>query len=331
MMSMYEFKSSISEELTMFMEFCEASYAEQTRRMYLTHMKSLDCYLEANGFEGGYLSDELVDGWISTLHGRDFTISSYITALRCFLRFRIGLGYGGYIPPSRKKTYDYTPYIFSEDEVARIFEIADNYAVRYNNKLPHIQLELPMIIRILCGCGTRLGETLAIKMADVDLERQVITLRATKWDKERFVPVHPHLGDILDKYCRVMGLIGKTDAYIFPRKDFNEPLKQFDIRNRFNLILRLAGISLDGREFRERGPCMHCLRHRFVFKSFKQLESDGVRIDDAVPILSVYLGHFDLTETEKYMKFSAQLFPEEMDKFESFSEGLFPELGEECP
>lgn len=328
-MSTYEFKSSISEELTMFMDFCKASYAEQTCRMYLGHMKSFDRYLDKHGFDGGFLSDELVDGWISSLHGRNFTISSYVTALRCFLRFRHGLGGGGYVPPSRQKTYGYTPYIFSDDEVVRICEIADNYAVRYNNKLPYIQLELPMVIRILCGCGTRLGETLSIKMADVDLDRNVFTMRTTKWDKERFVPMHPHLGYILGKYCRAMGLIGKPDAYIFPRKDYDEPLKQFDMRNRFNLILRLAGISLDGREFQERGPCMHCLRHRFVFKSFRQLEAEGIRVDDAVPILSVYLGHYDLTETEKYMKFSAQLFPEEMDKFESFSEDLFPELGED--
>ena len=329
-MGTYGFKSSMSDDLSMFMDYCQASYAEQTFSMYLGHMKSLDNYLDENGFGGGYLSDELVDGWISSLHGKNFTINGYVTALRCFLRFRHGLGGGGYVPPPRKKTYDYTPYIFSDDEVLRICEIADNYTVKKHNKLPYIQLELPMVIRILCGCGTRLGETISIKMADVDLERNVLTMRTTKWDKERFVPMHSHLGSILEKYCRTMGLIGKSDAYVFPRKDFDEPLEQFDMRNRFNLILRLAGISLEGREFHERGPCMHCLRHRFVFKSFRQLNAEGIRIDDAVPILSVYLGHYDLTETEKYMKFSAQLFPEEMGKFESFSEGLFPELVEDC-
>jgi integrase len=70
---------------------------------------------------------------------------------------------------------------------------------------------------------------------------------------------------------------------------------------------------------------MHCLRHRFVFKAFRQLESLGIRVDDAVPFLSVYLGHYDLSETEKYMKFSATLFPEELEKFDSFSEGFFPD------
>ena len=332
MMKQYEFKSAISDELTMFMEFCEKSYAAQTYRMYRAHMESLDRFLYDNDFDGEFLPAELVDKWIASLQGlKDFSISGYVTALKCFLRFRIGLGKGGYIPPNRKKTYDYTPYIFSDDEVSRICDIADNYEVRYNNRLPYIQLELPMVIRILCGCGTRLGETLSIKVADVDLERHVLTLRATKWDKERLVPMHHNLGDILEKYCMAMGLIGKPEAYLFPRHDFSDHLEQYDMRNRFNLILRLANISLEGRSFQERGPCMHCLRHRFVFRAFRQLEALGIRVDDAVPVLSVYLGHYDLSETEKYMKFSAMLFPEELEKFDSFSEGFFPDPGEVSP
>ena len=329
-MSLCEFKSSISCELMEFMKFCKKSYAVQTCRIYLVHMKSFDQYLYEHGFGGEYIPEDMVDGWIASLHGlRDFTIGGYVNTLRRFLRFREGFGMGGYIPPTRKKTYDYTPYIFSDEEITNICNIADNYEVRCHNRLPYIQFELPMVIRILCGCGTRLGETIAIKMADVDLDRHILTLRTTKWNKERLMPMHHQLGDILEQYCRAMGLIGNPDAYLFPRHSFSDHLEQYDMRNRFNLILRLAGISMEGRSFQERGPCMHCLRHRFVFKSFQQLEAAGIRVDDAVPILSVYLGHYDLTETEKYMKFSAQLFPNEMEKFESFSESFFLDTKED--
>ena len=293
-------------------------------------MMSLDRFLYDRKFDGGYIPNEMVDGWLGSLQDlRDFTIGGYITAFRCFLRFRSGLGKSGYIPPSRRKTYDYTPYIFTDEEIAVICDIADNYEVRYNNKLPYIHLELPMVIRILCGCGTRLGETLALQMEDINLEQQVITLRTTKWNKERIVPMHQTLGEILEKYCRAMGLIGKPNAYLFPRHSLTDHIEQCDMRNRFNLIMRLAGISLEGRAFQERGPCLHCLRHRFVFKSFQQLNTAGVLVNDAVPILSVYLGHYDLTETEKYMKFSAQLFPADLEAFETYSEGFFPDFEEE--
>lgn len=322
-----EFRSALAGELGMFAEHCRASYAEKTSDAYLMRMQSLDEHLLGLGFGGGSLTEEVLDGWIATLRGRrEFTIGGYVTALRAFLRFRAGLGAADYIPPARRRAYDYAPYVFSDDEVARICEIADSYEVASHNRLPYIRLELPMAIRVLCGCGTRLGETLAIKMADVDVARHVITMRAAKGGKERLVPMHRHLGEILERYCAAMGLVGLPDAFLFPRLNLYEPLEQFDMRNRFNTILRLAGIRLEGRTFQERGPCMHCLRHRFVMKAFKQLEASGTRVDDAVPVLSIYLGHYDLTETEKYMKFSAEMFPEEMERFESFSKGLFPDV-----
>ena len=71
---------------------------------------------------------------------------------------------------------------------------------------------------------------------------------------------------------------------------------------------------------------MHCLRHVFVFKSFANAESNGQRIDDAVPYLSIYLGHDSLKETEKYMKFSNEMFPEAMKLFEIYTVQVFPEV-----
>lgn len=324
------YKSCLRDELSMFMEFCKTSYSENTCREYQSRMHSFDDYLVSIDFDNSYLSEDVITGWFSAKKdSRPRTLEGNLTTLRGFLLFRKGLGKQSYIPPARKKTDDYTPYIFSDKEIAEICRIADEYTVFPHNHLPYIQLELPMVIRILCGCGTRLGETLAIRMSDVDFDHDVLTLRTTKWNKERYVPMHPDLGEMLRKYCMAMKLIGKPDACLFPRHDFSEPLEQFDMRNRFNVILKQAGITLEGRTFQERGPCMHCFRHGFVFRAFKQLETDGIRVDDAVPILSVYLGHFDLTETEKYMKFSSQLFPEELARFEDFSDGFFPEFDEE--
>ena len=324
------FQSCLKKEISMYYDFCKESFCSNTCAMYIGHLKSFDRYLCQAGYSGGYIGSEIIDGWLSTLSGfKNFTITGYLTTLRGLLKYLAGHGVSSYIPPTRKKIYDYIPYIFSEEEMERIFDVADNYEVRWNNKIPYIQLEFPMVLRILCGCGTRLVETLNIQMKDVDLEKSVLTMRTTKWNKERFVPMTSQLGDMLNRYCLAMGLIGMPEAYLFPRKSFSEPLTHYDMRNRFNLLLRLAGITLEGRVFQERGPCMHCFRHGFVFRSFKKLESEGIRIDDAVPILSIYLGHFDLTETEKYMKFSSQLFPEELEKYEQYTEGLFPELNME--
>ena len=49
-----------------------------------------------------------------------------------------------------------------------------------------------------------------------------------------------------------------------------------------------------------------------MFHAFKQLETAGYHIDMASPYLSVYCGHESLVESEKYMKFSSELFEEDM-------------------
>lgn len=46
---------------------------------------------------------------------------------------------------------------------------------------------------------------------------------------------------------------------------------------------------------------------------------------DAVPFLSVYLGHAGINETAKYLKFSNELFPESIDSFGRFMSDLLAE------
>ena len=59
-------------------------------------------------------------------------------------------------------------------------------------------------------------------------------------------------------------------------------------------------------------------------------ESEGRHLDDTVPYLSVYLGHDSLNETEKYLKFGNELFPESIDAFGEFMSGLLPEVDYEA-
>ena len=68
------------------------------------------------------------------------------------------------------------------------------------------------------------------------------------------------------------------------------------------------------------------MRHVFAIKSFAQSERRGQHIDDLIPFLSVYLGHEGIYETEKYLKFSNEIFPESIDAFGNFMSGLMPEV-----
>ncbi|MFR7973410.1 MAG: hypothetical protein ACLU8C_13875 [Lacrimispora saccharolytica] len=75
--------------------------------------------------------------------------------------------------------------------------------------------------------------------------------------------------------------------------------------------------------------CLHCFRHYFAIHSFAQAEQNGLPAEDSVPFLSVYLGHHDMDETEKYLKFSGDMFPEYIELFEDFASGVFAEVAYE--
>lgn len=76
----------------------------------------------------------------------------------------------------------------------------------------------------------------------------------------------------------------------------------------------------------KRGQCLHCFRHLFAVKSFTQAERSGRPVDESVPFLSVYLGHFDMDGTEKYLKFGGDMFPEYTEMFETYADGVFQEV-----
>jgi integrase len=134
-----------------------------------------------------------------------------------------------------------------------------------------------------------------------------------------------------------MGITGTPDAFLFPSADPTIPMSIRSVRNKLDVILSNLGIKLsyrhkfklENRKRHERGPCQHCLRHVFVFKSFAQAQRNGKRIDDSVPFLSIYLGHDSLKETEKYLKFSSELFPNALELFEDYAGKVFPEADNE--
>ena len=187
-------------------------------------------------------------------------------------------------------------------------------------------IEFPVIIRLLYSCGLRVGETVKISMPDVDLDNGILRMLNTKGNKHRLVPMSSAMADILTRYCMAMGLYGKNSGWLFPSSRNNEHMSAEAVKSRFSSILSANGIRLENRKKHERGPCLHCFRHVFAFKSFSQAERQGRHLDDSIPFLSIYLGHDGINETAKYLKFSNELFPEAIDTFGDFMSGLLPEV-----
>ena len=48
---------------------------------------------------------------------------------------------------------------------------------------------MPLLFRLLYGCGLRISEALNIEVQDVDLETGVLTILDGKFNKDRLVPM----------------------------------------------------------------------------------------------------------------------------------------------
>jgi integrase len=181
---------------------------------------------------------------------------------------------------------------------------------------------VPMVLRLLIGCGFRISETLALKVENYDEDKQVLHMYETKNCKARDIPLSSSLAEILEMYIARLRHQNPEAIYLFPgntgHPHYN--IKQFAYD--FSKLKSLSGITAETAEH-SRGACVHTLRHYFAITSFKKNIDMIESAESAVPYLSYYLGHEDYRETEKYLKFTGSLFPEMIEAFGSYSNELF--------
>nr|WP_300858471.1 tyrosine-type recombinase/integrase [uncultured Acetatifactor sp.] len=327
---MTEFQSVFKQELAEYLEISQGTISDDTLRSTRRILLSFDSLLvEENA---GRITETAINHWIKGLQqiNAPKTISDKISYLRKFLRCLQYKGYNVFMPACLKTSDSYVPYIFSDGEIQTLLSCADSWANKHTDpKIRRTDMEFCMLLRMLLGCGFRLGEPLAARVKDVNFRNGTILIRHAKNDKQRVVPMDRTLTEMLERYCIAMGIKTELESYLFPAargQEFSVSKGTFELR--FKNLLRETGLYVPERSH-SRGHCLHCFRHYFAIHSFARAEKNGRPTDDAVPFLSVYLGHHDMDETEKYLKFSGDMFPEYTELFEDYAAGVFTEAAYE--
>ena len=323
------FESVFAKEITAFLELRKINVSPRSVAHDRTTLAAMDRYLAKHEYYEKDLTEEILDAWRRTLSGKSKTVREKIIVVRNFVKYLNSIGHHSFLPDSPKVKSDYIPYIYSDEELLLLIQYADKLEVTMPKACsPYLLAKIPMILRILYGCGTRLGETLAMRRKDIDFKAHTIFLRETKFSKERRIPVHETLINIMERYCLALGIMLSPDSYLFPG-DRHKQGCHFTSRQTatwFTELLRLANIDQREKKRGERGASLHCLRHVFVLKSMQQLEAAGHPVDMNDLLLPTYLGHECLLDTDKYMRFSGAQIPESLDAFESFTAGLIPKV-----
>lgn len=248
---------------------------------------------------------------VSTRNGR-------ISMARGLATYMARLGYKAYIFPNAAisiERYSYVPYVFSEEEIKNIFTICDSYSVSKTS--PNRHLILPLLFRILYGCGLRISEAVNLKLKDIDLNQGTLYIRDTKFGKERIIPMAETLTERCRLYINKIHQFKSPETFFFS-SPYGGSYKGSTIYTLFREVLWKAGISHSGK-----GPRLHDLRHSFAVHCLKRWVINEEDITNLLPYLSAFLGHEDLRGTQHYLRLTADLYPASVEQ--NFS-ALIPEV-----
>lgn len=266
---------------------------------------------------------ELLESWsMRRINEKSSTHSSRVNTILQFCRYAESYGFKVNYPEIPKiKIKKYQPYIFTKEEISRIFEATDSIKP-YPGSLRHIQV--PILYRLIYSCGLRATETANIKYEDVDLENNLISIHEAKLNKDRLVPLSVSMAEILKEYICRFRKNTNLNNYLFPAK-YTEHITRATIYKWFRIILKLAGISHLGVGL---GPREHDLRHTFCVHTLQSMQRSGVDIYAGLPLLSVYIGHTSIKETQHYLRLTSEFHPEVLELLINSGCDVLPKLKE---
>lgn len=283
--------------------------------------KMFDDFTVTNGVNFVGLTKELADKWAEKRPNEsEVTRYKRVNDIINFSIYLNQLGYEAYIP-RQLKTYKstFTPHIFSKEQLNLFFNACDTLEVHRQSPMKYI---LPVLFRMIYGCGLRVNEALKLRCEDVNLDDGYIIIRESKNGSDRILPISNSLKDVCVQYrqCYLSSLT--SCDYFFPQKNGNKYTPD-TVYEWFRKILWKAGIPHGGKGM---GPRVHDFRHSFSVHSLAEMARKGLDLYYSLPVLSKYLGHSSLEATDKYVRLTSDMYPELIQDVNSLCSYVFPEV-----
>lgn len=242
-------------------------------------------------------------------------------ALNGLYTYAINRGYAKISPLPKKlpkRPSPLTPYIYTHDELRRIFATA----LSYKKVKTHIDAYvIQVIIILLYAMGLRLNETVSLVVGDINSEQQLITIRETKFYKTRIIPYGSDLEKVISKYIswRKLQDVSQCEDAPFFVDGFGKAIKMNTVEQSFQCIRKIANIKrTDGAKYQ---PRLHDLRHTFAVHRLTEWYKENADVQKLLPLLSTYMGHTQLAATTIYLTMTADLLTEAGIRFKEYVMG----------
>jgi integrase/recombinase XerD len=240
-----------------------------------------------------------------------------LSFVRGFARHRSATDLRTQIPPAGLLPFQpkrARPYLYSDAEIRSLLRAALNMPCRFERS------ELrPWTYHCLFGLlsvsGLRLGEARNLELQDVDLKAAVLTIRGAKFGKSRLVPLHASTCKVLADYIarrQRHWAARPVSSYVFV-STWGNRLDSGDIHRTFYALSRQIGLRGAADSHR---PRLHDIRHVFATNTLVNWYKSDQDPERRLPILSAYLGHVHVADTQWYLSGSPELMREAMRRLE---------------
>ena len=218
----------------------------------------------------------------------------------------------------RRETSRYIPFLF---DIVRARQLLDAAAALPDNaRAPGRGSTYHAIFALCYGLGLRAGEACALRLSDVDADRQLLVVRGGKFGKSRFVPHGPRVGELLARQVeRRSG--GSVDDPLFSF-DGRRSVHPGTASQTFHHLV--PGLELSVPEGVS-PPRLHCLRHSFAVGCLLRWYREGLDPSERLYKLSTFMGHVDPTSTAVYLTVTPELLDAANQRFEAFAEPAWTE------
>jgi integrase len=203
----------------------------------------------------------------------------------------------GLLPHRRRRK---PPYVYSDEEIERLVAQAARLPSAYGLRGP----TFATLFGLLAASGLRLGEALALDLADVDLGEGILAVRKAKFGKSRFVPLHDSTRGVLARYAGIRDrILAQRPVEAFFVSERGTRIRHAMAEWTFAKVSCAIGLRAPAPpDCRGRGPRLHDLRHRFAAARIIAWYRAGLDVERELPKLATYLGHVHVRHSYWYIE-----------------------------
>ena len=193
------------------------------------------------------------------------------------------------------------PYLYTEQEIQRLLAAAKSLSPASGLRPSTYHC----LFGLLAVSGLRISEAIKLERQDVDFYQGVLTIRQTKFNKNRLIPLHTSTRDVLSEYAEHRDrLVPNPSSSCFLLNDCGRCLERSAVRRTFYDLSRQIGLRGPADHT---GPRIHDFRHRFALNTLIQWYRAGEDIERRLPVLSTFLGHAHVADTYWYLSIHPEL------------------------